>query len=221
MQKINLQRILQEYPWINSHITIKNTRFTIPEFLEIAIFFKDAKTLSEHLKCNRSTIAIAVKKDIPEFSDKGKKTLSKYILSKFNLNQCYTCSQIKSLEDFYNSSSQCKECSKDSAKNVYEKNKEYYRSQQSKYYTYFRNSGKLKERSARNRASRLERTPSWANQKKIKEIYANCPEGHHVDHIIPLQGEKVSGLHVETNLQYLTAEENLKKSNKFNIEGQP
>ncbi len=59
------------------------------------------------------------------------------------------------------------------------------------------------------------RTPSWANLSKIQEIYNNCPEGFHVDHIIPLRGKNVSGLHIETNLQYLWAEDNLKKSNTW------
>lgn len=61
------------------------------------------------------------------------------------------------------------------------------------------------------------RTPIWSNLEAIKAIYANCPEGHHVDHIIPLQGKLVSGLHVPENLQYLTAEENLAKGNKFEV----
>lgn len=65
------------------------------------------------------------------------------------------------------------------------------------------------------RSSKIERTPSWANLDKIKEIYNNCPQGHHVDHIVPLNGELVSGLHVEYNLQYLPAADNCKKSNKF------
>lgn len=50
---------------------------------------------------------------------------------------------------------------------------------------------------------------------EIANIYRNCPIGHHVDHIIPINGKNVSGLHVPWNMQYLLAEENLKKSNKL------
>lgn len=57
-------------------------------------------------------------------------------------------------------------------------------------------------------------TPKWANLNIIRKFYLECPKGFHVDHIIPLNGKEVSGLHVISNLQYLPAIENLRKSNK-------
>ncbi len=72
-------------------------------------------------------------------------------------------------------------------------------------------------RQATYRAAKLQRTPAWANLDKIRQIYDNCPEGHHVDHIIPLNGINICGLHVEYNLQYLPAKENCSKGNKFEL----
>ena len=68
---------------------------------------------------------------------------------------------------------------------------------------------------AKRRAAKLQRTPAWADLEAIKQFYLNCPKGYHVDHDVPLQGENISGLHVLNNLVYLTAEDNLKKSNKW------
>ena len=67
-------------------------------------------------------------------------------------------------------------------------------------------------------ANKIKATPKWANLEKIKEIYLNCPSGYHVDHIVPLKNKNVCGLHVENNLEIVTAEYNLKKSNKFTLE---
>lgn len=68
------------------------------------------------------------------------------------------------------------------------------------------------------RAGLAKRIPAWANKEAIAAIYAGRKEGQHVDHIIPLFGKLVSGLHVENNLQYLTASENMKKNRKYNPE---
>ena len=76
---------------------------------------------------------------------------------------------------------------------------------------------------AKRRAAKIQRTPAWADQEAIQEIYDTASflrdigEDVHVDHIIPLQGEKVSGLHVHNNLQIIDAKENISKSNKFEV----
>lgn len=69
--------------------------------------------------------------------------------------------------------------------------------------------------SGKRRAGVDQRLPVWADLAEIARIYANCPAGHHVDHIVPLFGKLVCGLHVPENLQYLTAAENFSKNARF------
>ena len=73
-------------------------------------------------------------------------------------------------------------------------------------------------------ASKLQRTPQWADMSAITDFYVEAKRleeltgiQFHVDHIVPLQGELVSGLHVPANLQLLPAHENLSKSNGFAV----
>lgn len=69
---------------------------------------------------------------------------------------------------------------------------------------------------AKRRAQKKQAIPGWADLKKIRSIYKEATRlGLVVDHIIPLQNDLVCGLHVENNLQLLTASENSIKSNKF------
>lgn len=67
-------------------------------------------------------------------------------------------------------------------------------------------------RQSRYRAKQYKVLDPDADPKKIKEIYLNCPEGHEVDHIIPLSK---GGKHHENNLQYLTVTENRSKGNRW------
>ena len=57
-------------------------------------------------------------------------------------------------------------------------------------------------------------TPPWADLEAIEAFYRNCPQGYHVDHIEPINGKDRCGLHILPNLQYLPAQDNLRKSNK-------
>lgn len=78
---------------------------------------------------------------------------------------------------------------------------------------------------AARRAAKLKATPSWADRRAIRRVYEDARslvvvtgQKMHVDHIIPLKGRFVSGLHVAENLRPLPARENVKKSNRFIIE---
>lgn len=161
-------------------------------------------TCREHLGISHKTVAKYLRPFIPV----GIRNPYSYLLENINYKKCTSCNSLKILEDFnsrkdkkrINTQSVCIPCQRNTYSIHAKENKEY-----------------MAFKSSKRRAAKLQRTPTWSDLEKIKEIYNNCPEGHHVDHIIPLQGEKVSGLHIPENLQYLTVEENLKKGNKFDV----
>jgi hypothetical protein len=96
------------------------------------------------------------------------------------------------------------------------KNKRYMKKYSQKYSKTERGLGLRRATVARRRARKLQATPTWSDKSKIYNIYKNTPKGFHVDHIVPLKGKNVCGLHVSWNLQYLTPAENRRKSNRFN-----
>ncbi len=67
-------------------------------------------------------------------------------------------------------------------------------------------------------ARKLQAIPKWVGKKEleqIKFIYKSRKKGYHVDHIIPLKGINVCGLHVENNLRIIKAKYNMSKGNKL------
>lgn len=77
---------------------------------------------------------------------------------------------------------------------------------------------------AKRRARKLNATPPWLSKKHIteiqefykiaKELRWLSEENLHVDHIVPLNGKDVCGLHVPWNLQILPARQNIAKGNR-------
>ena len=99
------------------------------------------------------------------------------------------------------------------------------KSQYNKNY-YEKNKAKFAARDVRKETLRTQCTPSWADAKRVQAYYDVCSffnkiNGYikyHVDHIVPIQGKKVSGLHVHTNLRVIPASENIRKKNHFEIQ---
>lgn len=84
------------------------------------------------------------------------------------------------------------------------------------------NKAMVQQYNVKRRAAIGQATPTWSNIKDIVDVYKRSVKiteltgiPHHVDHIIPLNGEYVCGLHVAWNLQILTASDNLTKGNRF------
>lgn len=172
---------------------LNSRTITVDQFIKV--ISKDSYNLSE-LGLSAAGTAKLLKRVFPLRTNNIKACT--YLLFSNQLKYCNNCKIVHSIDNYYKSSDRplgvqdfCKSCMD----------------------LYTHPSGA--ERAAKRRANKLNATPKWADLQRIKEIYDNCPEGYHVDHIIPLQGYNVCGLHVETNLQYLTEKENLSKGNKL------
>lgn len=157
--------------------------------------------------------------------------------------KCSRCGEVKSTSSFYvdrskNSGfkSSCKQCSPKKEKTYRPICDEKYRAKRAE--NYLRNAEKIKarvsayakanpdkerERSAKRYAAKLQRTLTLTKEQKaaLKAIYSfaewvskKTGFRHHVDHIVPLKGENMSGLHVPWNLRVISEKENLRKKNR-------
>lgn len=140
---------------------------------------------------------------------------------------CCTCKQDQ--KSFLKGQSRCLECSREANKKSYYKNRDKRltskrakydgKSHYSKYKVYY------KEKAVSRYMTKKCCMPTWlSNDYKfiINEVY-NLAKlrteitgfNWHVDHIVPIQGKEVCGLHVPWNLQVIPATLNISKSNKF------
>lgn len=184
------------------------------ELVDALFLHKTGRKAIEYLGRSEQTFNRLVKRLFPSVTlQGGGETWLSWLIKQSDYKWCSNCSSFVLRAYFTNSITEhdgldrfCVECKSLINKENYINNKEYYQK-------YWKIHGK--EKSARRRAQLLNATPPWADIDKIKQIYLNCPEGYHVDHIYPLKGRNSCGLHVENNLQYLTIEENLKKGNRI------
>lgn len=140
------------------------------------------------------------------------------------MKTCYQCKETKEYESFYKRSTgskdgyfnRCKIC-------VDTYNKKWKKNNPEKHVANFqkwrvKNLDRMVYHSAQRRAK-----PMWGDKQYIQDLYSNSKEASkifgilfEVDHIIPLNGKDVCGLHVPDNLQVLPRSLNREKSNKWN-----
>jgi hypothetical protein len=155
-------------------------------------------------------INAAMKKLLPTIKLAGGGDTWKHtLLCLIKHKNCNGCDTIKPNSDFTSTASKCKACI--SRRNTSELGKQYNRDYYKQHYA--TNAKYYLYKTEKRRSRTVLATPSWVNHYDIANFYINCPEGYHVDHIVPLQGKYVCGLHILSNLQYLSAIDNLKKGN--------
>lgn len=160
------------------------------------------------------------------------------------MKYCPCCSQTKLFTDFSKNKSRkdgymgyCKPCQKVKRKNSDQKHKDRRNAAASEWrknnkeaflktLKKYRQVNQPIRTSLQNKrkAAKLQRTPNWLTELdllKIKCLYQvaamysrESDQEWHVDHILPLQGKDVSGLHTPLNLQVVPAMWNMQKGNR-------
>lgn len=149
-------------------------------------------------------------------------------------NICRECHNLSSKKYYHNNT----EVRKDYNKSWRDSNKDHVKAESKSYYEgnkeqinlYAKvwrqcNQDRVRYHSAARRALKKQAFPKWLTQNHLLEIEAfyvhakDCEiisgQKYHVDHIVPLKGETVCGLHVPWNLQLLPSDINLSKHNNY------
>jgi hypothetical protein len=163
------------------------------------------------------------------------------------MKQCTKCGVLKAYEYFHKDKthadgmrSRCKDCIAKIVKQYYALNKSRIIEKVTNWVQHNRdkhnkvckkwvknNKASVNQRTANRYARKTNATPKWVDSEElwlIKEVYDLAVKRTkltglkwHVDHIIPLRGRLVSGLHTMANLQVILAADNVKKSNRYTV----
>ena len=146
--------------------------------------------------------------------------------------ECAKCGSEKPRSDYYTNKSRasghdqyCKSCRRGYIKSWSKTPQGKAARAKSRRDSYLRNATKEAARSSQWRRGKRLGTPDWLTERQLSEIEhfyfvaRDCSrtsgEAYHVDHIVPLCGENVCGLHVPWNLQVLPSDLNMSKGNKI------
>lgn len=162
--------------------------------------------------CSRACMALGYTKQKPKCVVCGQKAYS--TISKFCSRRCSATFHNRARQKFRN----CLACLKPHKNTLYCSYKCSANSRSNRWDHLSADVRKEKDRVdnlaavRRYQARRYSQTPIDADQYQIREIYGHCPDGHEVDHVIPISK---GGLHHQHNLQYLLMLDNRRKSNKI------
>jgi hypothetical protein len=233
--------MIDDFPWevpiIYSPKAYVYKEMDTREFLKTCLKPLSQNKIGEIYGLSGSAISLRLAK-VPEFSGKERQNTSAThakISRFFNYKKCCRCAEFLNMDIMFGNTkdparkdgkvSQCKLCQRVEDAAWTEKNPEARRQQ----YDKIMNDPNLHVKKieavrlwklktnyrGRQEEAYLARRPSWVDMPKMVKIIKECPIGYHVDHIIPMKGELVSGLDIPTNLQYLSATENMSKGNRF------
>ena len=158
------------------------------------------------------------------------------------MKRCCTCKIEKQETEFHKNKPSCKICRKDERKRSYEKRKQEDYQTLLDYNKSWTKNNIEKARSYRKKWNQAnvdkcriicnkrysyakQARPIWADQFLIEEAYSLAQHRTsvtgikwEVDHVLPIKGKDVCGLHVGENLQIITRSKNASKSNRFSKE---
>ena len=143
---------------------------------------------------------------------------------------CTLCHELKDVDQFPNmkggrhgKAARCRPCAAQKVREWGKANPEKLREKKKRDRA--RRPGVYRAREAAREGAQIQRTPKWLTKEQRKQIENYYTEAarltvalgelYTVDHIIPLRGKSVSGLHVPWNLQVMKGKDNFSKSNSF------